>query len=73
MGVCVCVHLYTIVICLIEKLTEVLIDILNTNIKSLRVTKYKFFIFMATTQLESFSFIVSMNELLSSVNDVFPL
>lgn len=34
-GVCVCVFVYTIVIGLIQKLTEVLIDILNTNIKSL--------------------------------------
>lgn len=58
---CVCVFVYTIVIGLIQKLTEVLIDILNTNIKSLRVTKYKLFIFMATTQLESDSFRVGMD------------
>lgn len=57
----VCVFVYTIVIGLIQKLTEVLIDILNTNIKSLRVTKYKLFIFMATTQLESGSFMTVMN------------
>lgn len=47
----VCVFVYIIVIGLIQKLTEVLIDILNTNIKSFRVTKYKLFIFMATTRL----------------------
>lgn len=58
---CLYVFVYTIVIGLIQKLTEVLIDILNTNIKSLRVTKYKLFIFMATTQLESGSFMVDMN------------
>lgn len=58
--VCVSVFVYTIVIGLIQKLTEVLIDILNTNIK-VWVTKYKLFIFMATTQLESGSFMVGMN------------
>ncbi len=54
---CVCIYYYS----LIQKLTEVLIDIFNTNIKSLRVTKYKLFIFMATTQLESYSLIVGMD------------
>lgn len=54
---CVCIYYYS----LIQKLTEVLIDILNTNIKSFRVTKYKLFIFMATTQLESGSVMVGMD------------
>ncbi len=54
---CVCIYYYS----LIQKLTEVLIDIFNTNIKSLRVTKYKLFIFMATTQLKSYSLIVGMD------------
>lgn len=57
MCMCVCIYYYS----LIQKLTEVLIDIFNTNIKSLRVTKYKLFIFMATTQLESGSFMVGMD------------
>lgn len=56
--ICVFVFVYTIVIGFIQKLTEVLIDILNTNIKILRVTKYKLFIFMATTKLESVSLMV---------------
>lgn len=48
--VCVCV--YTIFIGLIQK-KQRYSDILNTNIKDLRVTKYKFFIFMATSRLKS--------------------
>lgn len=49
MCICVCVlciSVDVIVRGLIQKLTEVLIDILNTIIKISRVTKYKLFFFL---------------------------